>query len=65
MPRPKTAAADYQRLTVRLPKDVLESLRAKAENIGRPLNTQIVRILRDGLRKCRKGKQSGEAHDQP
>lgn len=63
MPRPKTEAADYERLTIRLPKDVLDTLRRKAGKIGRPLNTQVVRMLQDGLRACRKSENPGEVHD--
>ena len=44
MPRPKTEAADYERLTLRLPKDVME-----AADAHRPLNTQAILLLRQML----------------
>lgn len=49
MPRPKTAAADYERLTLRLPKDVATVLRQQAQTIGRALNTHTLYVLRYGL----------------
>jgi hypothetical protein len=49
MPRPKTAAADYKRLTLRVPQDLLAALQAQAATIGRPLNTQAIFTLRSGL----------------
>lgn len=49
MPRPKTAAADYERLTLRLPKDVAALLRQQASAIGRAVNTHALYVLRYGL----------------
>ena len=49
MPRPKTAAADYERLTLRLPKDVAAVLREQANTIGRAVNTHALYVLRYGL----------------
>ena len=46
MPRPKTEAADYERLTLRLPKDVMEALRQAAADAHRPLNTHAILLLR-------------------
>jgi predicted HicB family RNase H-like nuclease len=49
MPRPKTEAADYERLTLRLPKDVMEALRQAAAAAHRPLNTHTILLLRHML----------------
>jgi hypothetical protein len=49
MPRPKTAASVYKRLTLRLPEDVLEVLQQQAATIGRPVNTHALFVLRYGL----------------
>jgi hypothetical protein len=49
MPRPKTAAADYERLTLRVPKDVIDALRHAADEAHRPLNTQAILLLRQVL----------------
>ena len=49
MPRPKTEAADYERLTLRLPKDVMEALRQAAAAAHRPLNTHAILLLRQIL----------------
>jgi hypothetical protein len=45
MPRPKTEAAEYYQTTLRVPPDVFALLRAEAREIGRPINTHLVRIL--------------------
>ena len=49
MPRPKTEAADYERLTLRLPKDVMDALRHAAAAAHRPLNTHAILLLRQIL----------------
>lgn len=49
MPRPKTAASDYERFPARLPKDVMQVLRKNAAKSGAPVNTELVRALRRGL----------------
>lgn len=49
MPRPKTEAADYERLTLRLPKDIAAALREQASSIGRAVNTHALYVLRYGL----------------
>jgi hypothetical protein len=49
MPRPKTEAADYERLTLRVPKDVMEALRQAAADAHRPLNTQAILLFRQIL----------------
>jgi len=49
MPRPKTEAADYERLTLRLPSDVMAVLRQQASTIGRAVNTHALYVLRYGL----------------
>lgn len=49
MPRPKTEAAEYERLTLRIPKEVGEVLRQQAKEIGRAVNTHALYIFRYGL----------------
>ena len=49
--RPKTAAAEFERLTVRLPVGLMAEVRAQAEEGRRPLNSQILLMLEDCLRK--------------
>jgi hypothetical protein len=48
MARPKTDAADFVHFALRLPKDAMDAVRARATRSGAPLNTELVRaILRD------------------
>lgn len=47
--RPKTKAAVYKPLTLRLPPDLLEVLQRQADAVGRPVNTHIIFVLRYGL----------------
>jgi len=61
MPRPKTDAADYERFPARLPKDVMQALRRSAAKAGRPINTELVRILRRALRVPAKDEQEPSA----
>jgi hypothetical protein len=49
MPRPKTEAADYERITLRFPKDVIAALRHAAAEAHRPMNTQAILLLRQVL----------------
>ena len=49
MPRPKTAAAAYAQMTLRIPEDLLEQIKVFSETTGAPLNTTMVRILRMGM----------------
>lgn len=58
MPKPKTAAAEYYQTTLRVPPAVFAMLRAEAEEIGRPINTHLVRILE---RHCAKTAKSRRA----
>lgn len=50
MGRPKTAASEYERVSVRLPPELLAGVRGEADESGRPLNTEIMFLLRDALR---------------
>ena len=45
MPKPKTEAAEYERLTVRLPPKIMQTLRKQAKTDRRPLNTHVVWCL--------------------
>lgn len=47
--RPKTTAADHERLTARFPVEVMAQIRAMADANERPLNTELLRIVRAGL----------------
>jgi predicted HicB family RNase H-like nuclease len=49
MPKPKTKAAEYKRVTIRLPEEILELLQKQAKTQERPLNTQVIKVLRHGL----------------
>jgi hypothetical protein len=62
MPRPKTAAAEYERLTLRLPKDVAQALREQADAIGRSINTHALYVLRYGLGLVDQEPMSGVDH---
>ena len=62
MPRPKTEAAEYERLTLRLPKNVAAVLREQASAIGRPLNTHALYVLRYGLGMDDTPPMPGERH---
>jgi len=48
MPRPATEAADYEQVTIRLPKALLARVRARASQERRPLNTQIIMCVEHG-----------------
>jgi plasmid stability protein len=50
MPRPLTEAADYERFPARLPKDVIQALRIRSAKTGAPINTELVKVLRQALR---------------
>ena len=61
--KPKTAAAEYYQTTLRVPPAVFAILRAEAEEIGRPINTHLARILE---RHCAKtAKKSDRAPARP
>ena len=47
--RPKTAAADHERFTARLPHEVMTQLRSLATEGERALNTELLRVVRAGL----------------
>jgi hypothetical protein len=49
MPKPKTAAADYYPTMVRLPRDVREALLNLAKAGHRPINTQVILVMREAL----------------
>jgi predicted HicB family RNase H-like nuclease len=49
MGRPATKAADYVHFPLRLPKELMDVLRAKAAESGAPINTEVVRALRRDL----------------
>lgn len=64
MPRPKTVAATYRRVTLRIPEDVFEVLQTQAETIGRPFNTHALRVLRYGLGLTTTPPLLGERYDE-
>ena len=47
--RPKTAAADHERFTARLPHEVMTQLRSLATEGERAVNTELLRVVRAGL----------------
>ena len=49
MPKPKTEAASYEPMTLRLPPDIAALLRKQAKAIGRKVNTHAIYVLRYGL----------------
>ncbi len=49
MPRAKTPAAEYKKLMLRLPADVLESFHRVADENFRSMNAQILHVLTDWL----------------
>lgn len=58
MPRPKTEAADYKKLMLRLPVNVHAACEQRATVNRRSLNAQILFMLEDWLTK----EQSHESH---
>lgn len=50
MPRPKTEAASYKSLMLRLPTEVLEACKARAAQQRRSLNAQLLWMLEHGLK---------------
>jgi hypothetical protein len=53
MGRPLTEASEYKQITVRLPKELLAELKHYAASIRRPMNTEIIVLLEDGVRRKR------------
>lgn len=45
MARPRTLVADYKKLMLRLPADVLEACRQTAEEENRSMNAQILHMV--------------------
>jgi hypothetical protein len=43
--RPKTDAADYKVVHVRMPPDMVQKLHERAARSGRPINTELLRII--------------------
>ena len=43
--RPKTDAANYKVVHLRLPPPLISKLRARVARNGRPMNTEVMRIL--------------------
>ncbi len=65
MPRPTTEAADYERFPLRLPRDVMEALRAKSAKSGAPINTELIQAIRRGLRLPACAKPAQSKHHRP
>lgn len=49
MARPKTSAAEYEPVTIRLPPDLLAKVRAFVAETGVPLNTAMIQFLQHGV----------------
>ena len=47
--RPKTEASTYIRLYASLPPELLEDLHARAQAGNRPINNELVTVVRAGL----------------
>ncbi len=59
MARPKTTAATYKSLMLRLPEPMLEACKSRAEKERRSLNAQLLCVIEDWLR----GTQETSDHD--
>jgi hypothetical protein len=59
MGRPKTEAATYKSLMVRIPTDLLESFKALAAEQRRSLNAQLLCLIEDRVH------ETEEKHDKP
>jgi hypothetical protein len=57
MPRPKTEAAEYERLTLRLPPTLLANLRALVQETKVPLNTTVIQFLQHGVETKQKARR--------
>jgi hypothetical protein len=53
MGRPKTEAADYKNLLLRLPEDILEQCKARAKKDHRSLNAQVLAMLEKCLQETK------------
>ena len=49
MARPKTEAADYDKIMLRAPRTLLEVCRKRTETSGRSQNAELVWLVRHGL----------------
>ena len=49
MARPRTPAADYIVITVRLPAELLDTIRTQAAALGQPMNGFLLRILQQAV----------------
>lgn len=45
MSRPCTKAADYERITARLPRTLMRTLRKRSARLGIPVNTEIIQLI--------------------
>lgn len=51
MARPKTEAAEFVAFPIRLPRELLELIKEQAYEVGRPVNTQIIRMLESDMQR--------------
>ena len=51
--RPKTEASTYIRLYASLPPDVFDDLQARAQAGNRPMNNELITVVRAGLQALR------------
>ena len=58
MARPRTEAAQYQPVSIRFPKDVLEQCRTHAKKNTRSLNEQVLHVVKRWLEE--KGEETHE-----
>jgi hypothetical protein len=60
MARPRTEASEFVAFPIRLPKPLLDLIKEQAFDVGRPINTQIVRMLESDIKRIRKELKSPE-----
>jgi hypothetical protein len=51
MARPATEAAEYERFPARLPRELMDTLRANAKKTGAPINVELIKALQRGLKR--------------
>jgi hypothetical protein len=51
MARPATQAAEYERFPARLPRELMDALRANAKKTGAPINVELIKAIQRGLKR--------------
>jgi predicted HicB family RNase H-like nuclease len=63
MPKPKTEAADYERLTVRLPPKLVRQLKTQARKERRAFNTHVIACFERLMRYDREKNRARDTAD--